>query len=210
VAGDRVRTAALPGGAPPQPWTWLDQQHGAEVVVVTRPGEHAGARADAAVTPTPGAVLVVRTADCAPVALLAPAAVGIVHAGWRGLVLGVVETAVAALRTLGAGHVRAVIGPCISAARYEFGADDLDVVAARYGEAVRGRTAEGRPALDLAAGVRAALHEAGVDQVSAVRGCTATDGSTWFSHRARQEPGRQGSFVWLDHAVARGPVGDLA
>jgi YfiH family protein len=180
------------------------------VVVVTRPGEHAGAPADAAVTATPGAVLVVRTADCAPVALLAPTAVGIVHAGWRGLVLGVVEAALAALRGLGAGEVRAVVGPCISAPRYEFGAHDLDVVAARYGDAVRGRTVDGRPALDLAAGVRGALHGAGVDRVSVVGGCTATDAGTWFSHRARGEAGRQGSFVWLGEPVGRGPRADLA
>ena len=50
------------------PWTWLRQVHGAGVVIVTEPGEHAGAQADAAVTAVPGAVLAVQTADCAPVA----------------------------------------------------------------------------------------------------------------------------------------------
>jgi YfiH family protein len=195
---------------PPRPWTWLDQRHGAEVVVVRRPGEHAGVPADAAVTATPGAVLVVRTADCAPIALLAPEAVGIVHAGWRGLVIGVVEAAVHALLEVGASGIRAVIGPCISPVRYAFGPAELDRVATRYGDGVRATTADGRPALDLAAGIDAALRGAGVGEVVVDGRCTAADGSTWFSHRARQEAGRQGSFVWLADPVARGASDDLA
>jgi polyphenol oxidase len=141
---------------------------------------------------------VVRSADCAPVALLAPEAVGVVHAGWRGLLAGVVETAVAALRALGAGPVEARIGPCISPAAYEFGAADLDAVAERYGEAVRARTPEGRPALHLAAGVTAALRGAGVSRVEGPVGCTATDPGRWFSHRARGDEGRLGTFAWLE------------
>ena len=168
------------------------------MVIVGHPGDGAGSPADAAVTAVPGAALVVRTADCAPVALLAPEAVGIAHAGWRGLLGGVVERTVEALRALGAGELEARIGPCIGPEVYEFGADDLDRVAARYGDAVRARTAAGSPALDLAAGVEAALRAAGVDRVERVGGCTATEPTRWFSHRARAESGRQGSFVWLD------------
>src|SRR5690606_23478698 len=52
------------------PWTWLHQVHGAHVVVVQRPGEHAGAAADAATTAVSGAVLSVKGADCAPIALV--------------------------------------------------------------------------------------------------------------------------------------------
>jgi len=185
-------------GVPPRPWTWLDQRHGPEVVVVEHPGQHAGAAADGAVTAVPGAVLVVRTADCAPVALLSAEAVGIAHAGWRGLVAGVVERTVDALRGLGATDVVAHIGPCIGPDRYEFGDDDLDLVAARYGDGVRSRTAAGRPALDVAAGVDAALRGAGISQVERALTCTASDASQWFSHRARADAGRQGSFVWLD------------
>jgi YfiH family protein len=167
-------------------------------VTVASAGEHAGAPADGAVTAAPGAALVVRTADCAPVALLAPEAVGIAHAGWRGLTLGIVEATVGALRALGAGSIEATVGPCISAACYEFGARELDEVAERYGEGVRAVTADGRPALDLAAGVVAALRSTGVQRVTVDGTCTATSGDRFFSHRARRDLGRQGSFVWLD------------
>jgi len=183
----------------PAPCTWLEQVHGGDVVVVGAPGQHAGHPADAAVTATPGCSLVVRTADCAPVALLADGAAGIVHAGWRGVVAGVVEAAVSALAGLGAepGRVRAVVGPCIRAGCYEFDAPERELVADRYGPDVLATTVWGTPGLDLVAAVRAALAGAGVGAVDVAGGCTACD-RTWFSPRARRETARQGSFVWLE------------
>lgn len=183
----------------PGPCTWLHQVHGADVVTVSSPGEHAGIEADAAVTVAPGCALAVRTADCAPVALLGDGAVGIVHAGWRGLVAGIVERAVGALDDLGADprSLRAEVGPCIRAGCYEFDGPGRDDVAARYGAAVLTTTMWGTPALDLVAAARAALAAAGVADVEVVGGCTACD-ETWYSHRARVDTARQASFVWLD------------
>lgn len=186
------------GGVPPRPWTWLEQCHGAGVVVVEHPGHHAGASADAAVTAVPGAALVVRAADCAPVALLAPQAVGLAHVGWRGLVAGVLEATLEAMGRIGAGPVEARIGPCIGPASYEFGAADLDTVASRYGDVVRSRTDQGSAALHLAAGVDAALRDAGVLVIEGPVGCTATEPERWFSHRARGDSGRHAAFAWLD------------
>ncbi len=180
------------------PWTWLRQVHGAEVVTVTRPGEHAGARADAAVTAVPGAALAIGTADCVPVVLVADGAVGVAHAGWRGLLAGVVGATARALADLGRPPVRAVVGPCIRPADYEFGADDLDRVAARWGEGVRATTRHGHPALDVVAGVRAALAEVGVDDVDDEGRCTAADPSRWWSHRARADAGRMATVAWLE------------
>src|SRR5207244_11185609 len=85
------------------------------------------------------------------------------HCGWRRLVAGVLEAAVRVVRGRGQGPVRAVIGPCISPAHYEFGADELQHVTRRLGTAVEGRTESGGLALDLRAGVGAALASAGVD-----------------------------------------------
>jgi YfiH family protein len=178
------------------PWTWLRQVHGAGVVVVERPGDHAGTEADAAVTRVPGAALAVQVADCAPVALLAADAVGAVHVGWRGLVAGVVPAAVDALRSLTDGEVRAVVGPTIGPECYEFGATDLDAVAAAVGPGVRARTADGRPALDLPAAVRSALAAAGVGEVARQGGCTACTAG-WWSYRARGDRARQAVVAWL-------------
>ena len=173
--------------------------HGTDVVVVEEPGQHAGVDADAAVTAVAGCTLVVRTADCVPVALLADGGVGIVHAGWRGLVGGVVEAAVDALAGVGVDRasVRAEVGPCIRAGCYEFDGEGRRRLAGRYGDAVLATTSWGSPSVDLVAGVGAALGAAGVHDVTVTGGCTACD-TTWYSHRARAESARQGSFVWLE------------
>jgi copper oxidase (laccase) domain-containing protein len=151
--------------------------------------------ADGAVTRLDGVPLVVLTADCAPIAIADDLAVGVVHAGWKGLETGVVAAAVAALREIGRGPVRAVVGPCIRAAHYEFGRADLDRLVARFGPDLEGRTAAGRPALDVAAGVRIAFAEVGVTDVVDPGTCTAADPARWFSHRRDGTTGRQAVVV---------------
>ncbi|GAC1314260.1 MAG: peptidoglycan editing factor PgeF [Acidimicrobiales bacterium] len=187
---DARRQAVLPA-----PWSWLHQVHGAEVVTVERPGAVRGSDGDALVGRPGAGALAIFTADCAPLALASPEGViGVVHAGWRGLTTGVIEAAVGAMRALGATAVTAALGPCIRAECYEFGAADLDAVVARLGSGVAGRTATGKPALDVPAGVRAALEGVDVELVYDEGSCTACD-DRWFSHRARQEPERQATIV---------------
>jgi polyphenol oxidase len=181
------------------PWTWRSHVHGTGVVRVEHPGHHAGTPADAAVTATPGCALAVLTADCAPVALASPEGViGVAHAGWRGVLSGVLEATVAEMRGLGASStIHAVVGPCIRPPCYEFGPEQLDEVAARLGDGVRTTTAAGAPALDLPGAVRAALAKAGVegDHVHDVGTCTACSPGH-FSWRARKEHQRQAAVVW--------------
>ena len=194
---DQAALAAARARLSPLPWTWLRQVHGADVVTVTVPGEGAGREADAAVTAVPGALLAIQTADCAPIALTSPqGVVGAVHAGWRGLEAGVIGAAVGAMRALGAVEIRSSLGPCIHAECYEFGEDELDRLAKQFGDEVRAVTAAGTPALDLPAAVDAALVAAGVDHRGQVLTCTACD-TSYFSHRARKDTGRQAALVWM-------------
>jgi hypothetical protein len=182
-------------------------------VVVDEPGAQAGAHADAAVTARPGAALTIQTADCAPVALVADeGVVAAVHVGWRGLVAGVVERAVEAVHRAGGSRLRAVVGPCIHACCYEFGAADLDRVAARYGDGVRATTRSGRPALDLPAAITSALSALSAQSAlpsaatrTAGAGCTACGTPPMFSHRARGDTARQAMVVWLEGRT-RGPA----
>jgi len=160
-------------------WAWARQVHGARVVEVDAPG--VGGDADALVTAATGVSLVVLAADCAPIALVADGVVAAVHCGWRGLVAGVLESAVRVVHERGRGPVRAVIGPCISPAHYEFGADELEQVTRRLGTTVGGRTESGGLALDLRAGVGAALASAGVDDRTDVDVCTYAS-PDYFSH----------------------------
>jgi YfiH family protein len=177
------------------PWTWMRQVHGATVVRVQAPGDGAGSEADAAVTGVPGAVLAVHVADCAPVAFAgAEGVIGIAHVGWRGLVRG---TIAATVDMMGGHGVRAVLGPCIHAECYEFGAADLDVVAEAAGAGVRSRTMTGAPALDLVAGVEEQVKRCGVELVpSPWQACTAHTPGYW-SHRARGDRERQAMVIWM-------------
>ncbi len=190
---------------------WLRQVHGSAVVVVpAEDGPGRGDRdvpspsvtavldgeADALVSTASSTALAVLTADCASIALGSPEGVfGAVHAGWRGLVDGVVEHAVRAMRNNGATEVVAALGPCIRPECYEFSLPDLDQVAGRFGDQVRAKTAAGRPALDLPAAVAAALAAAGARQQVVAVACTGC-GRGYFSHRARSDTGRQALVVW--------------
>ena len=196
---------AAPTGASFDEVAWVTQVHGARVVDA-RHADRAGGpgpvtcrnlgAADALVTGSPGTALCVLTADCGPLALASPEGVfAAVHAGWRGLVAGVVESAVRRMRERGATDVTGVLGPCIHAGCYEFGADELGTVADAYGPTVRATTVTGRPALDLVAGIAAALTAAGGRLDDVVDVCTACGGGR-YSHRARADAGRQALVVW--------------
>ncbi|HTW10919.1 MAG TPA: polyphenol oxidase family protein [Acidimicrobiales bacterium] len=178
------------------PWTWLRQVHRARVVLVEEPGSCRGVEADAAVTRCPGAALAVLTADCAPVVLASREGVlGVAHAGWRGLLAGVVEATVAAMRALGAGDVSAALGPCVRPHAYPFSAPDLEMLEDRFGPGVAARDEGGHAALDLPAAVRAALDEAGAALVADSGVCTHCSAEHW-SWRARADRGRQATVAW--------------
>jgi hypothetical protein len=178
------------------PWTVLNQVHGARVVVVEGPGGATGEAADAAVATSSRTALAVLTADCAPVALASPEGVlGAAHAGWKGLRAGVVEATVTTMRRLGATRVEAVLGPCIHPCCYAFGAEELGRVESRLGAPVRSFDRHGDPALDLPAGVRAALHASGAVLVGDAGTCTGCSESFW-SWRGSGADRRQATVVW--------------
>jgi copper oxidase (laccase) domain-containing protein len=189
------------------PWTWLRQVHGSSVVVVQRPGANRGQEADAAVTCCPDAAMVVLTADCAPVGLSSPQGVaGVLHAGWRGLMAGVVGATVAAMRALGASDVYAGLGPCIWPHAYRFSEGDLATVVSAFGPTVRSVDAGGYPALDLPVAVAVALDRAGAALVTKAGICTHCSSDHW-SWRARGDSGRQATVVWRPAAGGPGWVG---
>ncbi len=196
IDGDPSALAATRQAFMPGAWTWLRQVHGARVVVVDRPGHHAGEEADAAVTTAPGAVLAVHSADCVPVLLHGDGVVAAAHAGWRGLLAGVLPETLDAMIALGAQRVTVHVGPHIRANCYEFGADDLATMDRRFGDVVGAATVGGAPTLDLLACVRSAL--AGRPEVAEIvveGGCTACEPERFFSHRARSDVGRHAAAI---------------
>jgi polyphenol oxidase len=146
---------------------------------------------DAQATTMAGVACVVRTADCVPIALIAPQAVGAVHAGWRGLALGVVQAGVAELRRLGATQISAAIGPSARVCCYEAGEEVHTAFGGFGGLARRGSHA------DLAAIARAILEREGVTDIHDSGLCTICEPALFWSFRREgAAAGRQGVATW--------------
>jgi YfiH family protein len=179
VEANRERLRALTGVSR---FAYGRQVHGATVV---RDGEDV-VDADGQVTTEPGVGAMVLTADCLAIALAAPGAAGMVHAGWRGLAGGVVEEGVRLAGQVGV----AAIGPCARGCCYAVG----DEVRAAFGIEPAGRPAP----IDLPAIARERLTAAGVDTIEDCGLCTMCgDPSLFFSHRRdRGRTGRQAGVAW--------------
>ncbi|MFV0315661.1 MAG: laccase domain-containing protein [Microthrixaceae bacterium] len=160
-------------------------------------------RADGVLTGRAGVVASVQVADCAPVLMWAPSArgavVAAVHAGWRGLYAGVLSNAVAELEVRTGSVPRWSLGPCICATHYEFGEDDLEAMADRFGAGVRARTAQGSPALDLRAAVAAAMRDSGCAAAVGPTPVCTLDSNRHWSHRGDGTPSRQVGAIWWQY-----------
>ena len=186
--------------APPVP---LAQVHGAAVAILDR-ATTASPTADAAVTRERGVVCAVLTADCMPVVITdrGGTAVGIAHAGWRGLAAGVLEATIDALARLGADRsdLLAWLGPAIGPAAFEVGTDvhvafcDEDPGAAAF--FVAGRR-PGKWYADLYALARRRLAGTGIASIHGGGECTYTDIDRFFSYRRERDSGRMATAVWL-------------
>ena len=197
VAENRRRLAeALPGDAV----CWLNQVHGVRAVegktgVVSQ--------ADAHWTAACNRPLAVLTADCLPVVLMTKDAscVGIAHAGWRGLAMGVLESLISAMPAVPAS-VTAWLGPAISAAAYEVGPEVKMTFEQHCGEesvdCFQAAHRQGHWMADLSAMARLRLCRAGVPVITGGGRCTHEEPENFFSHR-REGPitGRMATLVWL-------------
>jgi YfiH family protein len=157
------------------------QVHGADIREVEDAGLHS--RVDGLLTRRPGLAIVVTTADCLPILLVAPGVVAAVHCGWRGAAAGIARAAVAAVCRAGAvgpDRVTAHLGPCIRSCCYEVGAE----VAARFEPEARIPVGD-RLHLDIPAATRIELARAGVPEaaIHEVEACTSCEAQWFFSHR---------------------------
>lgn len=169
----------------------MNQVHGAAVVEADPAFEP---DADAQWTDRPGLALLARAADCVPVVLATEGAVGVIHAGRRGLIEGVVPAAVAALRRDSEAPVTAWVGPRICPGCYQLDAASAHDVADVVPQA-RATSREGAPSADIGKGVITQLRALGVAAVD-VGWCTRED-ERFFSYRRGSDPRRQGAIVVL-------------
>ena len=207
IAENRRRAidAVLPGAQ----LATVYQIHSGEAVFVAEPWPHdERPKADAIVTDTPGLLLGILTADCAPVLLADPeaAVVGAAHAGWRGALAGVTDAAIVAMEALGAMRERiaAAVGPCIAQASYEVDNEFRKKFLAdcEANERFFSSADDGQPHFDLSGYVAWRLVSAGAGAVEQLGLDTYSDVDRFYSyrratHRGEPDYGRQISLIGL-------------
>lgn len=180
-------------------WAHARQVHEAEAVQIGK-ADLTGARprADALITKEIGLPVAVFAADCVPIALIGRDVVGAVHAGWRGLARGVIDSAVKMARPNGpAEPMTAVMGPSIGPCHYEVGPEVPERFRRRYPSAPE-FSSQVRKKLhfDLWGAARWQLSRAGVSITQNDPPCTMCE-SRFYSYRREGETGRQALIVWM-------------
>lgn len=210
VAENRRRVAEHLGVEPDRLAT-VHQVHSADVITLDAPFDDTSPKADAMVTGKSGLALAVLTADCGPVLFADEKAqvIGAAHAGWRGALAGVLENTVAAMERLGArrSNITAVLGPAISPAHYEVGAEFYDTFTAASPACAQFFTPSvktGHFMFSLQAFILERLRTSGV-KAEALALCTYADERRFFSyrrttHRNEGDYGRQMSAIVLNHS----------
>lgn len=193
----RVQAAARIPAAP----AWLTQVHGTRIVDAAQTAN--ASEADGSVAFAPGAVCAVLTADCLPVFLCdkAGTAVGVVHAGWRGLAAGAIEAGIAKLARAPA-DILAWLGPAIGPNAFEVGPEVRTAFVNKdtLMDGAFAPTGDGRYLADIYALARRTLARAGVPYVGGGEYCTVTAPEHFFSYRRDGVCGRMASLIWLESA----------
>ncbi len=199
------RQAVADALALPSAPVWLNQVHGTTAVSLS--GAEAGLAgsdepcADAATTRAAGVVLAVLSADCLPVLLAADdgSVVAAAHAGWRGLVAGVIESAVSAMAVAPA-RLCAWLGPAIGPDDFEVG-DEVRAAFVETDPAAAEAFRPGRPGhwyCDLYALARQRLQRLGIAHVAGGGLSTFSDSRRFHSYRRDgAASGRQASLIWI-------------
>ena len=200
VAANREHVEALVHGTP----VWLNQVHGTVVFDAARfsAGDQPP-EADASFSRKAGSVCAVMTADCLPVLFcdLAGSVVAAAHAGWRGLLAGVLEETIAAMNVPGR-NLMAYLGPAIGPQAFEVG-DEVRSAFVAFDEAsiaAFNPLQPGKWLADIDLLARQRLAGQGVKRIYGGSFCTVSESDRFFSYRRDGQTGRMASMIWLDHS----------
>ena len=197
VAANRAKLRTLLPGEP----LWLQQVHG--ITAVDADSATNLLPADAAVAHQAGKVCVVMTADCLPVLFCnrAGTVVAAAHAGWRGLLAGVLEATIGKMGGP-ASELLAWLGPAIGPQHFEVGDEVHAAFVEQNPDAILAFSPQrpGKWLADIYTLARQRLQAAGVDSISGGDFCTVSDTERFFSYRRDGVTGRMASLIWLDQS----------
>lgn len=177
---------------------WLQQVHGNVVVDADFAGNLP--EADAAFSRRSAQVCAVMTADCLPVLFCdrAGSVVAAAHAGWRGLLAGILEKTISGM-AVPPSELLAWLGPAIGPDCFEVG-DEVRAAFVASDAALQAAFkphAPGKWLADIYALARQYLHGAGVNAISGGNLCTVSEPKRFFSYRRDGVTGRMASLIWL-------------
>ena len=189
--------AALRQLLPSEP-LWLQQVHG--IVTVNAENCPILSTADASFTRKTNQVCAVMTADCLPVLFCdrAGSVVAAAHAGWRGLLDGVLEQTIASMG-VAPSEILAWLGPAIGPTCFEVGDEVKAAFVARSADATKAFAAHapGKWLADIYQLARQRLIQLGVAEISGGDACTFSAPERYFSYRRDGVTGRMASLIWL-------------
>jgi len=178
---------------------WIKQTH--SNICRRTEKKHVIAEADASYTKQRGLVCAVLTADCLPVFVSNKqgSIVGIAHAGWRGIVGGVIESLLKATN-VNVKDLVVHLGPAISVSSFEVGAEVRDQYIDKNKSFVNCFAVNTEKIyLDLYKAAKVVLNESGVVSVSGGGYCTYRDKKEFFSYRRDgKKSGRMAHLIWME------------
>lgn len=174
---------------------WLEQIHSNHCVIVESDPQRT---ADAAITRSNAQPLAIMTADCLPILLCDKAGTEIaaIHAGWKGLLNGIVENTLYKLHA-NPNELLAWIGPAICEQCYETGEEMRDAYISRYPftkAAFSNKTL--RPHTNLPKLAQLILNNSGVTAVTQSQACTFCE-DEFYSYRRHAQTGRIATLIWF-------------
>ncbi len=178
--------------------SWINQTHGIRAVTLE---QESNRDADAAITRARGIVAVVMTADCLPILICNRdgSEVAAVHAGWRGLQAGVIQAALAKMKSP-SEKLLVWIGPGISQDCFEVGAEvrTAFIDSMQDGQSFFNENRNGHWLCDLAGLAELVLKGQGVIDVYRAPNCSYRDAELFFSYRRNATTGRMASLIWIN------------
>ncbi len=174
---------------------WLQQVHGTNVVEV---GGNAPVEADASVAFKPNQVCCVMTADCLPILLCDRLGrnIAAVHAGWRGLAAGVIESTVEKLGV----HPKDLLvwlGPAIGPNAFEVGKEVLEAFDTDRSPDTFQSLGKGKWLANLYALAELRLNRIGIAHIFGGDFCTYSESDRFYSYRRSGTTGRMVSLIWM-------------